>query len=70
MQSAGAYINKVRVVTIAKNTKVEYPGGVGKNQGLLYPTIACNPNFTRNVYFVGCRYYKGVTCTNPIPYNN
>ncbi len=69
MQSAAAYTNKKRVIAIAKNTKVDYPGGVARNQGNLQPSIGCNPNFTPNNYIVGCRYYKGVTCTNPIPYN-
>lgn len=69
MQSAAAYTNKKRVIAIAKNTKVDYPGGVARNHGNLQPTIGCNPNFTRNNYFIGCRYYKGVSCLNPNPDN-
>ncbi len=69
MQSAAAYTNKIRVIATAKNTKVDYPGGVGRNHGNLQSAIRCNPNFTPINYFIGCRYYKGVTCLNPNPDN-
>jgi len=45
MSSSACYTNKVRVLAIAKNTKVEYPGKVAKNWGQLYPAGPCNPNY-------------------------
>ena len=46
MSSAACYTNKLRVTTEANNTKVEYPGKVGKNFNPLYSTLGCNPRFT------------------------
>lgn len=45
MSSAATYINKIRVETIARNNKVEYPGKVAKNNQPLAPTCNINPNF-------------------------
>ena len=56
----------------AGNTKVEYPGNVAQNRGLLQPTlpsqttpltpVACGPDFTHYVYFKGCRHVKHAPC--------
>ena len=46
MSSAACYINKIRVETIAKNNKVEYPGKVAKNIQPLAPACNTNPNFS------------------------
>ena len=48
--STASYINKLRVTTIAKNNKVEYPGKVAKNIEPLAATCATNPNFTVLTY--------------------
>lgn len=45
MRSASAYINKVRIDTIVRNNKVEYPGRVARTFQLLAPSCPINPNF-------------------------
>lgn len=50
MSTASCYVNKVRVLAEAKNTKVQYPGGVAKNWGQLYPAGPCNPNYQIILY--------------------
>lgn len=59
MSSAAAYINKIRVTTIAKNNKVEYPGKVAKNIEPLAPSCSTNPNFQILSYR-----FKPVNCDN------
>jgi hypothetical protein len=44
--SAGAYINRIKVQSQARNTKVQYPGGKATNYNPLYATCASNPNFS------------------------
>jgi len=44
--SAGAYINRIKVQSQARNVKVQYPGGKATNYNPLYATCASNPNFT------------------------
>ena len=44
--SAGAYINRIRVQTQARNVKVQYPGGRATNFNELFASCASNPNFT------------------------
>lgn len=43
--SSACYTNKIRVETIARNNKVEYPGRVAKNIEPLSPTCRTNPSF-------------------------
>ena len=43
--SAGAYINRIRIQTQARNVKVQYPGGKATNFNPVYATCANNPNF-------------------------
>ncbi len=45
MSSAACYTNKIRIIAEAKNTKVEYPGKIGKNWNPLYSTLPCNSNY-------------------------
>jgi len=49
--SAAAYINKIRVQAIAKNTKVNYQGNVANPDNRLYSATNCPLNFTKLVYF-------------------
>lgn len=56
MSTASAYINKIRVETIVKNTKVEYPGKIAKNLEPLAPTCQINPSFTVLTYTRGHSY--------------
>jgi hypothetical protein len=44
--SAGAYINRIKVQSQARNVKVQYPGGKATNYNPLYATCASNPNFS------------------------
>jgi hypothetical protein len=43
--SAGAYINRIRIQTQARNVKVQYPGNRATNFNPVYATCANNPNF-------------------------
>jgi hypothetical protein len=43
--SAGAYINRIRIQTQARNVKVQYPGGKATNFNPVFATCANNPNF-------------------------
>ena len=38
------YINRIRVNSEIRNTKVQYPGGIASNNQL-YPAGNCNQNF-------------------------
>jgi len=49
--SAAWYTNKVRVQAVAKNTKVEYPGGVAQPIKPVYSSSNCNPNYSVLKYF-------------------
>lgn len=46
MSSSACYTNKIRVTTITKNNKVEYPGKVAKNIEPLAASCPINPSFT------------------------
>jgi hypothetical protein len=70
MSTAAAYINKVRVQSIARNTKVEYPGRVAKNIEPLAATCASILDFTVLDYkntLAKCRLHNVSTCIQPSP---
>ena len=46
MNSAASYTNKVRVQAVAKNTKVEYSGGVAVPPKPIYSSIGCTGNYS------------------------
>lgn len=46
MNTAACNTDKVRVNTITRNNKVEYPGKVGKNIEFLAPSCPIDPDFT------------------------
>lgn len=52
--NASAYINKVRVVSETKNTKVGYPANIANSTQPLISTIGCLPNFTNTTYTKIC----------------
>ena len=56
MRSSACYTNKIRVTTIVKNNKVEYPGKVAKNIEPLAPSCPVNPSFTVLSYTNGSAY--------------
>lgn len=60
MSTAASYINKLRVETVARNTKVEYPGRVAKNIEPLAPSCLINPNFQVLSYT-----FKPYKCDDP-----
>ncbi len=60
--SAGAYINRIKVQSQARNTKVQYPGGKATNYNPLYATCASNPNFSILNYTLICAF-----CDRPPP---
>jgi hypothetical protein len=60
MRTAAAYTNKVKVQTVAKNTKVDYPGNVAKNVQPLAPACAVNPAFGVLTYS-NVRHYCALT---------
>ncbi len=64
MRSASCYTDKVRTTAYAKNTKVQYPGGVAKNWEVLQATLPCNPNFTVQTYAVVLPCNYNPTCWN------
>jgi len=59
--SAGAYINRIKVQSQARNTKVQYPGGKATNYNPLYATCASNPNFSILNYTLIC-----ALCDRPV----
>ena len=62
MRSASCYTNKVKVVSYAKNKKVDYPKHIAKNWETLQATLPCNPDFTVQDYvIVNCK----KVCTGP-----
>ena len=48
--STQAYINKLRILAIANNTKVQQPRNIAVNNNPIYSTIDCNPNFETLTY--------------------
>ena len=57
-----SYINRVRINSEIRNTKVEYPGRIAYNNSL-YPAGNVNPNFENIDYVVpNCK-----PCTQPPP---
>ena len=63
--SAGAYINRIKVQSQARNVKVQYPGGKATNYNPLYATCSSNPNFSILNYVgipIGCSTTLGSSC--------
>ena len=43
--SSQSYTNRLRILAIANNTKVQYTRGIAVNNNPIYSTINCSPNF-------------------------
>ena len=52
--NASAYINKVRILSQSKNTKVVYPAQTANNNQPLISAIGCLPNYTPTEYVKIC----------------
>ena len=50
--SIQAYTNRLRLLAVANNTKVQQPRNVAVNNSPLYSTINCKPNFKSILYIL------------------
>ena len=50
--STQAYTNRLRLLAIAGNTKVQQPRNIAVNNNSLYSTIGCTPNFKTISYIL------------------
>jgi hypothetical protein len=48
--TAQAYTNRLRLLAVANNTKVQYTRGIAVNNNPIYSTIGCKPNFKSITY--------------------
>jgi hypothetical protein len=62
--STQAYTNRLRILAVANNTKVQEPRNIAVNNNSLYSTINCNPNYKTITYNpnIRCR----VKCPTPV----